>query len=290
MDEKLRDGFLELLRRTATDLPADVEQALAAARDGEEPGSSAHGVMQNILENVRLARERSTPICQDTGTILLHVHVPRGSDDRAVREAFEAAVAAATKGYYLRPNAVDPRTGKNSGNNLGVNAPVLHFEPWDSDKIHAQLLLKGGGSENVSTQFKLPDSQLKAGRDLDGIRRIVLKAIFDAQGKGCSPGVIGVAIGGDRMSGYQLAKQQLFRKIGQRSIDTEIAQLETKLLSEANSLGIGPMGLGGKSTVLDVFVASQHRHPATFYVTVAYMCWACRRRTVTFSHGEVTHD
>ena len=119
---------------------------------------------------------------------------------------------------------------------------------------------------------------------------IVLKAIFDAQGKGCSPGVIGVAIGGDRMTGYQLAKQQLFRKIGERSADAELAQLETALLSEANSLGIGPMGLGGNSTVLDVFIASQHRHPATFYVTVAYMCWACRRRAMTFSHGEVTHD
>jgi fumarate hydratase class I len=156
--------------------------------------------------------------------------------------------------------------------------------------LRAQLVLKGGGSENVSCQFRLPDSSLKAGRDLKGVRKIVLKAVFDAQGKGCSPGVLGVALGGDRMTGFELAKLQLLRRIGERSPNPDLAKLETELLQDVNSLGIGPMGLGGKTTALDVFVAAQHRHPATFYVTVAYMCWACRRRTMTIRNDEVTYD
>jgi fumarate hydratase class I len=289
MDDKLRDRFVELIRRTSTDLPADVDAALTAARDLEPAGSSARGVLDNILENVAMARKASTPICQDTGSMLFEVHYPRGTDERPIREAIEAAAAAATKAYYLRPNAVDSLTGKNSGNNIGIHVPVLHLHPWDDKRLHVRLLNKGGGSENVSAQFRLPDSALHAGRDLKGVHKVVLKAVYDAQGKGCSPGVVGVGIGGDRTTGYALAKEQLARKLGERSENPELAKLEQDLLRDANALGIGPMGLGGKTTVLDVFVAAQHRHPATFYVSVAYMCWACRRRTMTIQDGEVTY-
>jgi len=167
---------------------------------------------------------------------------------------------------------------------------VVHLETWDNDSVQVRVLLKGGGSENVSSQYRLPDSTLQAGRDLKGVRKLVLKAVYDAQGKGCSPGVIGVAIGGDRMTGFQFAKEQLFRKIGQRNENPDLAKLETELLADLNTLGIGPMGLGGKTTVLDVFIGAQHRHPATFFVTVAYMCWACRRRTMTIRNDEVTYD
>lgn len=290
MDDKLRDRLVELLRRASTDLPADVQGALEKALSLEDKGSSAVGVLDNILLNVEMARKASTPICQDTGSLLFDIKAPPGTDDRKLREAIEAAASVATKSYYLRPNAVDSLTGKNSGNNVGIHAPVMHLQTWDKDELQVRALLKGGGSENVSTQFRLPDSSLQAGRDLKGVRKIVLKAVYDAQGKGCSPGVIGVALGGDRMTGYQFAKEQLFRKIGERSDNPALAELENRLREDLNTLGVGPMGLGGKTTVLDVFVGAQHRHPATFYVTVAYMCWACRRRTMTIRNDEVTYD
>jgi fumarate hydratase class I len=290
MDEKLRDHVLELIRRSSTDLPPDVQAALERGRDQEAEGSSARGVLENILENVRMARSKSTPICQDTGNLAFHVHLPRGTDERPYREAIQGAAQAATKRYLLRPNAVDSLTGKNSGTNIGVNAPVVHFHPWEHNHVQVKLMQKGGGSENVSEQYKLPDGKLHAGRDLKGVRKVVLKAVFDAQGKGCAPGIVAVGIGGDRLTGYELAKAQLTRKVGARSEDPELAKLEASLLEDINSLGIGPMGLGGKTTVLDVFVAAQHRHPATFYVSVAYMCWACRRRSMTIKSGEVTYD
>lgn len=290
MDDKLRDQFLELIRRSSTDLPQDVEAALARGFEVEAEGSSSKGVIANILENVKLAREKSTPICQDTGSLIFEVSLPRGEDERPYEEAIKAAVAAATKAYYLRPNAVDPVTGKNTGTNIGLNTPVIHFHPWEQKHVFVRLMQKGGGSENVSAQFRLPEGELHAGRDLAGVRKVVLKAVFDAQGKGCAPGVVAVGIGGDRMTGYQLAKGLLFRKLGQRSDDAELAKLETQLLEDINSMGIGPMGLGGKTTVLDVFVAAQHRHPATYYVSVAYMCWACRRRSMTIKDNEVTYD
>ena len=290
MDEKLRDHFLELIRRSSTDLPQDVEAALVRGRDKEQEGSSSKGVIANILENVKLAREKSTPICQDTGSLTFEVNLPRGTDERPYEEAIKEAAMAATKAYYLRPNAVDPVTGKNSGNNVGLNTPVIHIHPWDEKYVFVRLVQKGGGSENVSTQFRLPEGTIGAGRDLKGVRKCVLKAVFDAQGKGCAPGIIAVGIGGDRMTGYQLAKEQLFRKLGQRSENAELATLETQLFEDLNSMGIGPMGMGGNTTVLDVFIAAQHRHPATYYVSVAYMCWACRRHSMTIKDSEVTYD
>jgi fumarate hydratase class I len=142
--------------------------------------------------------------------------------------------------------------------------------------------MKGGGSENMSRQYSLPDASLGAGRDLEGVRKCVLDAVFSAQGYGCAPGVIGVCIGGDRASGFEEAKLQLLREIGGISTDRKMRAFEKKLLGECNSLGIGPMGLGGKTTVLDVHVGSRPRVPASFFVTVAYLCWAARRRSLEF--------
>lgn len=290
MNEKLTDQVLELIRRSSTDLQPDVERALQAAYDREDAGSSARGVLDNILTNIRMARAQSTPICQDTGTLMFEVDYPRGTDERPIVQAIEQAAAKATKAYYLRPNAVDSLTGKNSGNNLGIHTPVVHLNPSDGESLRVRLLQKGGGSENVSATFRLPDSSLGAGRDLKGVRKVVLKAVFDAQGKGCAPGIVAVGLGGDRATGMLLAKQQLFRKLGQRSEQPELAALEEQLLQDINTMGIGPMGLGGKTTALDVFIGAQHRHPATFFVSIAYMCWACRRGTMTVHNGEVTYD
>lgn len=283
----LTDPLIELVRRAATDLPADVEAALREAQAREEPGSAAASALNTILENVALARAKSAPVCQDTGALIFHVHYPQGWSTRRLRAQIEAAVAEATRRAYLRPNAVDALTGKNSGTNLGAGSPTLHLQEWDEDYLQADLLLKGGGSENVSAQYSLPYEPLDAGRDLEGVRRVVLDAVYRAQGQGCAPGVLGVCIGGDRGSGYVHAKAQLFRPLPDTNPVPELAALEERLLRECNELGIGPMGFGGKTTVLGVKVGALHRLPACYFVTVAYMCWACRRARMVVRDGEM---
>ena len=287
--KRLVEPFVELIRRAATDLPADVEAALRAAHDREEPGSAAAGALETILENVALARSHSTPVCQDTGTPIFYIYYPQGMSPRTLRAQVEEAVAEATRRAYLRPNAVDPLTGRNSGNNLGRGFPTFHFEEWEEDFLRVDLLLKGGGSENVSTQYKLPHVPLKAGRDLEGVRRVVLDGVYRAQGKGCAPGILGVAIGADRGSGYVHAKEQLFRPLDDTNPVPELAALEERLLRECNELGVGPMGFGGKTTVLGVKIGAYHRLPACYFVTVAYMCWACRRARMEVRGEEVAY-
>jgi fumarate hydratase class I len=285
----LTNDFVELVRRAATVLPTDMEEALTRAKADEATGSAAEGALEAILKNVKMAREHSTPVCQDTGTPIFEIHYPVGISTRALAEQIRRAVAIATERTYLRPNAVDSLTGKNSGDNTGEDFPTMHFHEWEKDFVHVDLLLKGGGCENVSTQYKLPDAGLKAGRDLEGVRRVVLDAVHQAQGKGCAPGVLGVAIGGDRGSSYIKSKQQLLRSLDDKNPDEQLATLEERIHEEANQLGIGPMGFGGKTTVLGVKVGTQHRLPASYFVSVAYMCWANRRASmdVTFIEDKV---
>jgi fumarate hydratase class I len=284
----LEASFVELVRRAATDLPADVEAALRTARGRESPLSAAAGALGTLLENVAVARERSTPICQDTGTPIFYVYHPQSVSTRKLQGRIEAAVAEATRRAYLRPNAVDPLTGQNSGDNLGVGYPTFHFQEWEDERIKVDLMLKGGGSENVSAQYKLPYGPLEAGRDLDGVRKVVLDAVYQAQGKGCAPGVLGIALGSDRGGGYVHAKEQLFRQLDDVNPNPTLAALEERLRVECNQLEIGPMGFGGKTTVLAVKVGAYHRLPACYFVTVAYTCWACRRASREVRGGEVT--
>ncbi len=287
--ERLVDSFVELVRRASTDLPGDVEMALKVARDRESAGSAAEGALDTILQNVSLARANSTPVCQDTGVPIFYIYHPPGVSTQSLQSQIEEAVAEATARSYLRPNAVDPLTGKNSGNNLGVGFPTFHFEAWDADFVHVDLLLKGGGSENVGVQYKLPYSPLEAGRDLEGVRRVVLDAVYQAQGKGCAPAVLGIAIGADRGAGYVHAKEQLFRPLADTNANPQLAALEDRLLRECNELGVGPMGFGGQTTVLGVKIGAYHRLPACYFVSVAYMCWACRRASMTIRDGEVEY-
>lgn len=282
----LTKNFVELVRRAATILPRDMEHAIEKAKNSEEDGTAAKGALDTILLNVNMAREKSTPICQDTGTPIFEVYYPLGVSTRYLAGQIRKAVKLATDNSYLRPNAVDSLTGKNSGDNTGEDFPTVHFHEWDEPYIHVDLLLKGGGCENVSTQYKLPDGGLGAGRDLDGVRRVVLDAVYQAQGKGCGPAVLGVAIGGDRGSSYIKSKQQLFRKIEDENENEELATLEKKIYEEANKLGIGPMGFGGNTTVLGVKIGTQHRLPASYFVSVAYMCWANRRAHMNVSLNE----
>ena len=270
--------FTELIRRAATDLPADVEDALRAACDREE--GISRKTLEVILSNIAMARQGSSPLCQDTGLQTWTVCYPRAWDAAKVRSWVFQAARAATKKGYLRPNTVSPVTSANTGDNTGEGHPIVELVPWGKREIRASVLLKGGGSENVSSQMSLPDTTIGAGRDLEGVRKAVLKMIHAAQGRGCSPGIAGVCIGGDRQTGYKVAKAQLKRLLGDRSRDRTLAQLEERLLREANELGIGPMGFGGKTTVLGVKIAAAARHPASFFVTLAYACWACRRWSV----------
>ncbi|MCX7682994.1 MAG: fumarate hydratase [Anaerolineae bacterium] len=279
-------SIVELIRRASTLLPPDVEAALQAARAREEPSSAAAEALDAILENVALSRALSRPVCQDTGTPIFYVHHPPGVSTRSVRACIEEAVAEATHQAFLRPNAVDALSGRNSGNNLGIGFPVFHFEEWENEWLEVSLLLKGGGSENVSAQYELPYAPLQAGRDLEGVRRVVLEAVHRAQGQGCAPGILGIAIGGDRSSGYTFAKAQLLRRLDDLNPQPELAALEERLLHECNELGIGPMGFGGKTTVLGVKIGVLHRLPASYFVSVAYMCWACRRACLTLRDGQ----
>ena len=224
----LTNEILELIRRTSTSLPADVEERLKAAVEKEEPGSAARGALETIMKNIELAREQSTPICQDTGTPIFYVHYPEGWSTRKLKEQIRAALAEATKRAYMRPNAVDAVYDKNSGNNLGgEDFPSIHFEEVDADQpLVIELMLKGGGCENVGAQYSLPNSQLGAGRDLKGVRKVVLDAVYKAQGKGCAPGILGVSIGGDRGTSYVKSKEVLYEEIGTRNADPKLAALE----------------------------------------------------------------
>jgi fumarate hydratase class I len=288
----LTNEILELIRLTSSSLPPDVEERLKAAVEKEEPGSAARGAMETIMKNIEMARANSTPICQDTGTPIFYVHYPEGWSTRVLREQIRDAMAEATERAHMRPNAVDAIYDQNSGNNLGGDDfPYIHFEEVDADQpLVIELMLKGGGCENVGAQYSLPNAQLGAGRDLKGVRKVVLDAVHKAQGKGCAPGILGVAVGGDRGSSYYASKEVLFDKIGERNEDPKLAELEEQLTDEANQLGIGPMGFGGQTTVIDTKITGLHRLPASYFVSVSYMCWAYRRRTMTVDGDKVSYE
>jgi fumarate hydratase class I len=277
--------FLELIKRTSTVLPGDVRGAIQKAARREETGSASRAAFKDILSNCRLAENLSRPLCQDTGTNIWYVFLPASMSQVAVTRDILSATRAATEKAYLRPNAVDPITGRNSGDNTGIGAPVIHFHEWGRKSLVADLMLKGGGSENVSTTYSLPHAGTGAGRDIEGIRRVVVDAVFQAQGKGCAPGIIGVGVGGDRATSMLEAKEQLYRQLNDKNPDPVLAKLERRLLRECNTLGVGPMGFGGKTTALGVKIGKRHRLPASFFVAVAYLCWAGRRSSVTVAGG-----
>ncbi|MBI2441046.1 MAG: fumarate hydratase [Lentisphaerae bacterium] len=270
----------QLIRRTSADLPNDVEAALRRAQRKEKPGSAARWALDTILTNVALARERDAPLCQDTGALSFYCRAPRRFDTRGLTAAIHAAVRRATTKGFLRPNTVDPLTRCPCAHNLGPGAPVIHVEFERRRTVEVRLILKGGGSENVSVQFSLPDLRLKAGRDLEGVRCCLLWTLVQAQGQGCAPGVLGVCIGGDRAAGAEYAKRQLLRPLSDRATEPRLAALERKALQDAQKLLIGPMGLGGATTLLGVKIGALASLPASFFVSVAYMCWAFRRRGI----------
>ncbi|MDD3696034.1 MAG: fumarate hydratase [Lentisphaeria bacterium] len=276
----LQKQLFELVTRAATDLPEDIETAIRKARDLEQPGSSSRAALETILQNAALARQNKRPICQDTGMLNFFVEAAPALDYFEFKQAAESAIVKATELGILRQNCVETLSGQNTGNNLGYGCPNIHWQAQKTGKSRVSLMLKGGGCENVGIQYSLPDSQLGAGRDLEGVRRCVLDAVWQAQGKGCAPGLLAVCIGADRNGGYEEGKKLLLRKIGERSEQPELAALELRLLEECNALGIGCMGFGGKTSVLEVFLGARCRLPASYFVTVTYMCWCCRRHSI----------
>jgi len=274
------NSVLQLIVRTSTDLPPDVRAAMKAAM-GVEPATSQSGrALTIIAQNIDQAEAGEGAICQDTGMPTFEVKVPVGASQVWMRQQIREAVAQATRRGTLRPNSVDSLTGENSGNNLGPGTPVVHFEQWEEEDIEIRLILKGGGCENVNAQYSLPCELAhlgRADRTLDGVRKCILHAVWNAQGKGCAPGAVGVCIGGDRSSGYQDAKQQLFRTLDDVNPDPRLAGLEASIMGSVNSLGIGTMGFGGGVTLIGCKVGALNRLPASFFVSVAYDCWAFRR-------------
>src|SRR5579884_4570379 len=287
---KFHSQILELIRRTSAFLPPDVTQVLEMHRALEQAGSKASLALELVSQNIGLAKRLSAPICQDTGTITFYIKTPVGFDQLELEELCCEAVAEATAKGYLRQNSVDSVRGKNTGNNLGAGSPVFHWHLHRQDTIDIRLVLKGGGCENMSAQYSLPATLggKRCDRDLDGVRACILDAVWNAQGKGCGPGFLGVCIGGDRATGYEFAKEQLLRELDDTNPVPELATLEARILDEANKLDIGPMGFGGKLTVGSCKIGARNRLPASFFVSVAYMCWAFRRRGVVLdTSGEV---
>lgn len=276
--ELLLDSLIELIRRTSAEIPDDVHEAIINSLENEKKGTIAESALKIIDRNIELAKRKSQPICQDTGSIIFYINCPLNLDQISFSEIIREAVLAATKKGFLRQNSVDSLTGKNDGTNLGPGSPTIHFHQHRSPEVSVNLILKGGGCENVGAQYSLPNEKLKANRDLDGCRKVILDAILQAQGKGCGPGILGVCIGGDRATGYEFSKQQFLRRIPDKNPVAELDKLEQDIVSTANELGIGPMGFGGKTTLLGAKICVANRLPASYFVSISYMCWAYRRQ------------
>ena len=287
--DSLFESLIEIIRRTSAVIPDDVQRTILAALKNEKQDTIAKSAMEIIERNIALAKEKSQPLCQDTGSVLFYVDCPVGYDQMEFATTARGAVTEATKRGFLRQNSVDSLTGKNDGTNIGPGAPTFHFHQTRETNVTVRLVLKGGGCENVGAQYSLPNTKLNANRDLNGCRKVILDAVQQAQGKGCGPGILGVCIGGDRATGYELSKTQFLRNLDDENDNAELAELENDIHTTANKLGIGPMGFGGNTTLLGVKILAANRVPASYFVSVSYMCWAFRRHGATLNEaGEIT--
>jgi fumarate hydratase class I len=276
----LRDAVVALYRKAATALPVDVAAALKHAYRTEKKGSRANAALSLVLENIKRAEETGRPLCQDTGVPTFFIKAPTGLSHLKLKNIITAATRIATKKIPLRPNAVDILTDNNSGDNTGIRFPVFYIEENRGSTLRIDLMLKGSGSENIGQLYKLPIDELGAERDLEGVRKCVLDAVYKAQGKGCPPYIIGVGIGAAKDQVTRLSKEQLLRKLEDTGKSAVLSHLEKKLLVDINRLGIGPLGFGGRTTALGVKIGVNHRHPAAYFVDVSVSCWADRRATL----------
>ena len=269
----IEKAAIEALTKATIYLPPDVKNALKKAYENEV-NESSKAQLKAILTNLEVAEKLRKPICQDTGLVMFYVKV--GYDFPAIKvieKAFINAVKRATKEIPLRPNTVDPITGKNPGNNVGRYIPFIHWELVEGDSLEFTVVPKGGGSEAVSIlEFPPPGEGLRA------VKRVVIDAVLRAGAKPCPPTIVGIGFGGGADIATILAKKAaVLRPLGTENPDPKVAELEKELYEAINELGIGAMGLGGKFTVLGVHIEYAHRHPATYPIAIVFQCWATRR-------------
>jgi fumarate hydratase subunit alpha len=270
----VEDTAFNLLKLAVVKLPSDIKDALNRAYK-EETSEAGRVQFEAILKDIELAEKDNTPLCQDTGIIIFYVKAGAKVKDLDVIEtALQNATRRATKEIPLRPNAVDPFTQKNSGDNTGKYIPYINWEITNSDYVEITAFPKGGGSENVCTI-----GMITPGEGVNGLKKFVIDAIIKAGAMPCPPTIVGVAAGGGSDISMKLAKASLLRPLNEPNPNPDLDKLEKELYEAANSTGIGPMGLGGKFTVLGVKIDYAHRHPASYPVAVAFQCWAARRST-----------
>ncbi len=270
----------EAILRASVEIPRDVEDALARAVMREE-SEIARSQLQAILKDVEVARDEKRPICQDTGIVSFYVtagydfpHTP------AVVRQLEQGLVRATRAIPLRPNTAHPLTGANPGNNTGPRMPMVDVMFAEGDAMTIDVLPKGGGSENQSFLFMLTPAE-----GIKGFRRRLVDHVQKAGGKPCPPLILGIGLGSPADLALRLAKRALSRPLLRHHAEREIADLEKAILEDVNALGVGPMGLGGKTTALDVHVEYTYRHPASYPVALAVQCWADRRARVAIDRN-----
>jgi len=274
ISEKLiKDATVELLRKTVTRMPADVVSELKKAMKNETE-EVPRMQLKAILDNLELAEKTNTPLCQDTGVTIFYVSMPQCLKVD-VEKAIVEGVRAATNEVPLRPNAVHPLTRKNPGDNVGRKMPYVNFKIWDKDYLEITVMTKGAGSENMSQLAMLTPSQ-----GVKGVKEFILNVVLKAGSNPCPPTILGVGIGGSSDIAMKLSKEALLRPIDKPNEDPEIATMEKDLKEALNMLGIGVMGLGGKTTVLGVNIEYAFCHTASLPVAVNVQCWAARRGTV----------
>ncbi|MBS7636429.1 fumarate hydratase [Candidatus Bathyarchaeota archaeon] len=285
MAKLVEDVAFNLLKQAVIYLPEDVKEALKKAY-AEETSETGKTQLKAILDNIELAEKYMAPVCQDTGTIIFYVQAgAKVKNLDKIEEALVKATRRATKEIPLRPNAVDPLTQKNSGDNTGRFIPYINWEIVPGDSLELTVMPKGGGSENVCLT-----GMLVPGEGINILKKFVIEAVINAGAQPCPPTILGVAMGGGADIAMKIAKKALLRPLDQPNPNPEIAKLERELYEAANMTGIGPMGLGGKTTVLGVHVEYAFRHPASFPAAVAFNCWAARRATARiYSDGTVEY-
>jgi len=276
--KKIEKGIVELIRKAEIELPEDVVTSLKKAYEIEEGIGKIQ--IKNILENIDIARKTNRPMCQDTGVQTFFVKIGKDFKDPGfLKDSITRAVITATKQIPLRPNTIEPFTHVNYKDNVGDFIPAITWDFTDGDTVEIFAIPKGGGSENMSKLV-----MLKPGEGIKGVKDFIVKEMISAGGNPCPPTVVGIGIGGGADLAMKLGKQALLRPIGTSHPNKKIADIESFIKKEINKTGIGPMGLGGKTTVLDVHIEKAPRHPASLPVGLVVQCWADRRARMIISN------
>jgi fumarate hydratase subunit alpha len=272
LESVVMETTINLLKLAATRLPSDVKNALVeAAKD--ETTEVAKKQLEAILANIDLAEKMGAPMCQDTGVQMFYLKAGSrfpilGKLSRILKEA----VRRGTEAVPLRPNAVDPFTRENSGDNTGKCIPWIDWEVIEGEILELTALPKGFGAEMMSGFAMLTPSD-----GIKGLKRFVVDTLIKAGARPCPPVILGIGVGGGADGVMKLAREAVLRSLNRRNENPEIAKLEKELLRLVNETGIGPMGLGGKTTVLGVNIEYAHTHTAALPVGVIVQCWAARK-------------